>query len=111
MGAAVPERIEQAAADLAGRLRARFGVRVREVRLFGSHARGEGNAASDVDVFVLVADLAERERAEVFELAGEVSLQHLVTVQAFAPTPSEHAWLARYECRILRDIAAEGVSL
>lgn len=107
----VPSPVREALTDMAGRVRARFGVRTLEIVLYGSQARGEAGIDSDVDLFVRVAKLTEKERAEIFELAAEVSLAHDVTLQAFAPLPAEHEWLDTNECRILRDIAAEGVQL
>ena len=107
----LPWHVEQAARDLCARARARFGARLRRALLFGSHARGEGGAASDVDVFLLVDSLTEKERGELFETAGQVSIDHLISVQSFAPLPDEHRWLERHDCRILRDLTAEGIEL
>src|SRR5258708_30630880 len=53
-------------------LEARFGSRLREVVLFGSHARGTATEESDVDVLVVVDDLTEGERLEVFDLAYDI---------------------------------------
>lgn len=47
----------------------RFGERLRELVLFGSHARGRAHEESDTDVLVVIRGLTERERGEVFELA------------------------------------------
>jgi hypothetical protein len=46
-------------ADIARRIRA-AAPEVQEVLLFGSHARGEARPDSDVDLVLLVADLADR---------------------------------------------------
>jgi predicted nucleotidyltransferase len=51
-------------------LRGVFGTRLAEVRLFGSHARGEASEDSDIDVLVLVAELTP---AEIGVAAGEVA--------------------------------------
>jgi uncharacterized protein len=55
-------------------LRARFGDRLRKVTLFGSYARGEANEDSDVDVLVLVDELAVTEIAIVADAATAVEL-------------------------------------
>jgi predicted nucleotidyltransferase len=101
----------RAAEDLAARARARWADRIQAVRVFGSSARGDADADSDLDVFVRLNGLVESERRDLFEIAADVSLTHLITVQVFAPSPSELDWLERYECRILQDIAVEGVPL
>lgn len=111
MAPKLPDRVEQAIRDYAARVRERFGARLLGLSLYGSYARGEARPSSDVDVFVRVADLSEPERRELFELAADVSLAHLVTLQAFAPAAAEYEWLHRYECRILRDISEEGMPL
>ena len=49
----------------------RFGQRLQELVLFGSHARGRAHEESDTDVLVVIRGLTERERGEVFELAYE----------------------------------------
>jgi predicted nucleotidyltransferase len=110
-GALLPARIECAARDLAARLRSRFGERACAISVFGSQARGEGREDSDLDVFVRIAGLTERERAELFELAGAVSIDHLVCVQTLAPAPAEYEWLDRNECALLRDIREHGIPL
>src|SRR5438445_516464 len=51
-------------AAYAARLAARFGPRLRMVRLFGSFARGEATEDSDVDVAVIVEGLAREGPAE-----------------------------------------------
>lgn len=58
-------------------LAAIYGVRLRGVYLFGSHARKEANAESDVDVLV-VLDRVEQYGREVFvtgPLISQLSLQ------------------------------------
>ena len=93
---ALPGQVRTAVIDFARRVRDRFGPRVREVVLYGSQARGDQGDDSDIDVF---------------DLAADVSLEHDVTLQAFAPLPAEHEFLVRNECRIVLDIAAEGIAL
>jgi len=52
------------ARQLAGWLRERFGNRIADIRLFGSWARGEADADSDVDVLVVFEDTPTREERE-----------------------------------------------
>jgi predicted nucleotidyltransferase len=56
------------------RLEARFGERLREVRLFGSWARGEQTASSDVDVLVVIDRMTSRDRFDVVEEVTPVLL-------------------------------------
>src|SRR5687767_4501136 len=50
----LPPVLARALADYRTRLRARYGPRLADVRLFGPWARGEAHADSDVDVLVLI---------------------------------------------------------
>jgi predicted nucleotidyltransferase len=94
-------------------LDARFGARLREVVLFGSRARGEAHEESDVDVLVVVDDLDEHERIEVFDLAydaGSAGDDYL----SIAPLPystSQATELRARERRLMREIAQHGVPL
>jgi predicted nucleotidyltransferase len=46
---------------LRARLRVTFGERLRDVRLFGSYARGEADEDSDVDVLIVIDELTNLE--------------------------------------------------
>jgi predicted nucleotidyltransferase len=73
------------------RLEARFGDRILQVILFGSRARGEGDAESDLDVLVVVDDGDWRFHDEVASESWEPSL-------ATGATISPHIWSqSRYE--------------
>lgn len=73
-------------------LRAAFGDRLRDVRLFGSYARGEATEDSDVDVLVLVTELALAEISVVSDVAVRVAL---ATGVALAPLPISEERFAR----------------
>ena len=66
------------------RLRTLFGERLREVRLFGSYARGEAHEDSDVDVLVLIDELND---IEIGLAAGEVAPIVVATGLPLAPIP------------------------
>lgn len=107
----LPRRVRVALEEFVRRAHQKLGSRLLQVVLYGSQARGTAHGASDVDLFVRARDLTHTERAALFELAAEVSLEHLVTLQVFAPGAEELGWLERHECRILRDISSQGIEL
>jgi predicted nucleotidyltransferase len=54
------------------RLAARFGGALRDVRIFGSYARGAAHEESDVDVFVLLDRVDYRRQRAVLDIAVDL---------------------------------------
>lgn len=95
-------------------LRARFGERLRELVLFGSHARGEAHEESDVDVLVVVEGLTETERREAIDLAIDADAADREAWVGLSPIPystEQAADLRSREKRLLREIDREGIRL
>lgn len=95
----------------ASRLRARFGERLRDVRLFGSYARGEAHEDSDVDVLVLVDGLADLELGVAFGEAAYVVLETGMPLSPIAMSTERFRELLRRERLLAKDIEREGISL
>lgn len=55
-------------------LRAEFGPRLLDIRLFGSKARGTWHEESDIDVLVLIEDCSWDDRQKVVRTASSISL-------------------------------------
>jgi uncharacterized protein len=81
--------------------------------LFGSRARGDHDADSDVDVAVIVRDLTERERDDVIDLALEAWRRSERGPRISPLVWSERQWQDRLagERRIALDLEREGISL
>ena len=94
-------------------LRARFGARLSEVVVFGSHARGEAHEDSDTDVLVVVAEMSDDERSAVFDLAYRIDAgsRAWVGLSPLAYSAAQVAELRERERRRLRDIDGEGIRL
>ncbi len=89
-----------------------FGPRFKEMRLFGSHARGEARDESDVDVFVTIDDLTHAELNLAFDLAFEVELHgEWVGLSPLVYSTAQASELRARERRLLLDIDREGVVL
>lgn len=54
-------------------LRALLGDRLRDLRLFGSHVRGEAHEESDIDLLVLVDGFGEETWRRVIDMAQSIS--------------------------------------
>lgn len=81
-------------------------VRVDQVVLFGSHARGDADKWSDIDLAVISSDFARMSHAKLMDLLVEVSLtvDPLVEIRPYTP---RHLKAAR-PTNFLGHILAEG---
>jgi len=87
-----------------------YGERLRGLYLFGSHARGDAEEGSDVDVLVILDEVESTwsEIQRTSELTAELSLEFGVTVCGVFT--SERRWRAR-ESGFLRSVQEEGVAV
>lgn len=93
-------------------LERRFGPRLLELVLFGSHATGTAHEDSDVDLLVVIDGLTPEERAEVMDLATEADAADRQAWVGLAPLPyarAQAAELRSRERRLFRDIDRVGV--
>ena len=73
----MPDGIKDLLTELKSRLVPLYGVHLKQVCLYGSHARGEAQQGSDIDVLI-VLDRIERYGAEIdrtSELISDLSLK------------------------------------
>lgn len=111
MPRAIPSSLRPALEAYAKRLRPIFGERLRELRLFGSYARGEADEESDVDVLVLVEGLTDH---EIGVVAGEAAHVLVATGLPLAPLPMStegFEQLRRGERLLARELDADGIAL
>lgn len=109
--AQLPAPVVAVARAYHGFLDERFGDRVLEVRIFGSHARGDADDDSDVDVAVVISGLTEAERTEAIDLAFR-AWKLDPSPRILSPLVWSEAELedrVRSERRIAQDVLADGV--
>jgi predicted nucleotidyltransferase len=114
MGHALAWAVRAALDRFRAALERRFGSRLRELVLFGSHARGDAHEESDVDVLVVVEGLTPEEKIEVFDLgydADAADRAAWVGLAPFAVSLEAARHLRGRERRIMADIARDGIRL
>ena len=101
----------------ADKLRERFGEGV-EVVVFGSRARGDCHAESDIDVMVVLRSAPEAARqavAEVWDLAVDAMREgerfEYAPIQPLVLSATECDELVQRERRLALDVQAEGIRL
>jgi predicted nucleotidyltransferase len=108
----LPDEVERAVADLRRYARLRFGLRLRQLTLFGSYARGEGVAMeSDVDVLVVVEGMTEAELMEIVSEGAVIGTRHNVVLVPLAMEHARYEGLRRQDRLLVREIARDGIAL
>jgi uncharacterized protein len=97
-------RLEQAKVHVAALL----GPRLREVRLFGSYARGQFDDESDVDVLFLVDSLKVGERERVVDAILELSGRGVI-LSPLVLTVAQLERLRGQEKLLVQDLDREGI--
>jgi predicted nucleotidyltransferase len=76
----LPPSVRAALGDFRDGLARRFGDRVRDLRLFGSRARGDARPESDADLLVVLDQVTRADFLAVMDLCGDVLLAHDVII-------------------------------
>lgn len=103
----------QLAREYRRRLERCLGDRLKEVRVFGSRARGDFHAESDLDVFVLI-DRADRPtRYEIIDAATDLCLEtrYVLDISPLIMDEPQYQSLVDHERRIVQDIQLEGIPI
>jgi predicted nucleotidyltransferase len=89
----------------------RFPDRVLAVTLFGSKARGDADAESDIDLLVLVDVESDEFRSELWHIASEVSLDYNVVISPRVFGQARWAETRRIRLPLYRAVEADGIPL
>ena len=100
------------ARDYADRVRGHFGPRLRRVRLYGSAARGDWTAESDIDVLVLLDRVSEADSDWLVRQAVSLGLmQHGVLLQPLFMPEQDFNHLRERERLFALEVEREGIDL
>jgi predicted nucleotidyltransferase len=97
--------------EYVARIREHFPDHIRAVMLFGSKARGDADAESDIDLLVLVDVETNQFRSELWHIASDVSLEYNVVLspRVFGQTRWDET--RRIRLPLYRAIVADGIPL
>lgn len=93
------------------RIRKRFPGQVLAVMLFGSKARGDADAESDIDLLVLVDEESGELRSQLWHMASDISLTHDVVLSARVFGRARWEEARRIQLPLYRAIVADGIPL
>ena len=93
------------------RLCEQYGGHLERVVLFGSQARGDGDAESDLDVLIVLNDGDWRLRDAVALVAFEPMIEYGVVLSPLVVDMADYTWWQEHHAPIYRSVSAEGVEL
>jgi predicted nucleotidyltransferase len=106
----LPEAVEQGLVELKQALAGVYGERLKGIYLYGSYARGDFTADSDVDLLIALEGQVKPTR-EIDGLSGivaDICLRHDLLISVY-PVPAE--WLVERKSPVFENIRREGVRL
>ena len=93
------------------RILAELGAQISQVILFGSKARGDSNADSDVDVLILTNDENRRLQETINKIASQVSLNYDVLFNPLLIASARWIQMSNEKFSICRNVERDGVML
>ena len=109
-GRKIPQAVQLALQELQEYLTKIYGARLRGVILYGSHARGDFRADSDVDVLIALEGAVNpsQEIDRIGDGVADICLEHNVLIATF-PVPEE--WLKERKSPLFENVRREGIRL
>lgn len=104
-------RERKALAEYLTRLREQFGDQIQHVILYGSKVRGDFDAESDIDLFVVVNNPDEKIEDALTRLVVNVDLKYDVLLSDFIASPERYQRMANIQEPLYQNLQSEGVDL
>ncbi len=104
-------RERRALAEYLTRLREQFGDQVQHVILYGSKVRGDFDAESDIDLFVVFKELDQAYEDALSWLALDLDLKHEVLLSDFLVDQERFARMKKIQEPLIQDLMTQGVDL
>ncbi len=97
------------ARELKKRLSREFNVK--EVRIFGSRARGDNDKYSDFDIFIEVDQLSREIKNRIREIAWEVGIENSVVISPIIFSSTELSATPLRSSPFVRNVFREGIQI
>jgi predicted nucleotidyltransferase len=107
----LPEAERMAVLDFLMQVHAIYGEEIRQAMLFGSKARGEATADSDLDILLIVAEESWQLRDELCGLSADVSLKHDVLLDARVIGQARWKYMSEVGAGLYQNISSEAIPL
>jgi predicted nucleotidyltransferase len=107
----LPERDRRAVEAFAERVWQTHSDRVQQIILYGSKARGDSHAHSDIDVLLVVNEEDWRFRHAVSGIAADVSLAYDVLIGSRIIGRERWAKMRRHRFTFCQNVQADGIEL
>ena len=106
----IPHDVSRALAELKHALHIIYGDRLQGVYLYGSYARGDFHAGSDVDVLVVLAGQVRpaQEIDRVNAAVSDIGLRYDLLIAIY---PTSVDWLLERQSPFFKNVRREGVPL
>jgi hypothetical protein len=102
---------KKAVAEIRERVNGLVGSRLKALYVFGSKARGDYDAESDVDLAILVDDLDNPMKRRIIDIVVEVETRYIVVISSLVLSWKEFSHLLERERRLALDIQKEGIPI
>jgi predicted nucleotidyltransferase len=93
------------------RILAELGAQVSQIILFGSKARGDSNADSDVDVLILASEENRRLQERINIIASQISLDYDVLFNPLLIANTRWTQMMNEKFSICRNVERDGIML
>lgn len=97
--------------DFLARVHSTYGGQIQRAMLFGSKARGEATAESDIDVLLIIADETWQIRDEICAISADVSLKYDVLLDARVIGEARWKTMSEIRAGLYQNISSEAIPL